>query len=128
MTPRVSLFDYKFPFYQRAREFSPAWQSPEALVKHPRSINLQAAQCWSYGVLLWEMTTRQVPFAEIKSPMECGLKIASEGLRLPEPPGMTRHLFRMMLLCMNEDPAKRPRFDQLVPILNKIRVAAAHGY
>lgn len=27
----------------------------------------------------------------------------------------------MMRLCMNEDPAKRPKFDMIVPILEKMQ-------
>ena len=29
---------------------------------------------WSFGVLLWELNTREVPFADL-SPMECGMKV-----------------------------------------------------
>lgn len=31
---------------------------------------------WSFAVLLWELATRQVPFAEL-SPMEAGLKVCA---------------------------------------------------
>lgn len=29
---------------------------------------------WSFGILLWELNTREVPFAEL-SPMETGMKV-----------------------------------------------------
>jgi len=29
---------------------------------------------WSYAVLLWELATREVPFADL-SPMEVGMKV-----------------------------------------------------
>jgi len=31
---------------------------------------------WSYAVLLWELATREVPFADL-SPMEVGMKVCS---------------------------------------------------
>ena len=30
---------------------------------------------WSYSVLLWELATREVPFADM-SPMEIGMKVS----------------------------------------------------
>lgn len=29
---------------------------------------------WSFGVLLWELNTREVPFSDL-SPMEVGMKV-----------------------------------------------------
>jgi len=37
-------------------------------------INQRAADMWNYAVLLWELATREVPFAEL-SPMEVGMKV-----------------------------------------------------
>lgn len=45
-----------------------------ALQKKGKEINVKAADMWSFAVLLWELATRQVPFAEL-SPMEAGLKV-----------------------------------------------------
>lgn len=45
----------------------------KALQKKGKEINVKAADMWSFAVLLWELATRQVPFAEL-SPMEAGLK------------------------------------------------------
>jgi len=75
---------------------------------------------WSFAILIWELTTREVPFAEW-SPMECGMKIALEGLRVKIPPGTSSHMSKLIGICMNEDPGKRPKFDMVVPILEKMR-------
>ena len=48
------------------------------------------------------------------------MKIATEGLRLVTPPGISQHISRVISICMNEDPKKRPNFDQIVPILEKM--------
>lgn len=123
---------------------------------------------WSFAVLLWELVTREVPFADL-SHMEIGMKVsgrriylpagiycifisaylypsektnqtlyqniwkllqfsppsvpqvALEGLRPTIPPGISPHICKLMRLCMNEDPAKRPKFDMIVPILEKMQ-------
>ena len=61
----------------------------------------------------------QVPFSEL-SPMEAGMKIALEGLRITIPPGISRNMVRMINICLNEDPGRRPNFDQIIPILEKM--------
>jgi len=43
---------------------------------------------WSFAILLWELATREVPFAEL-SPMEVGMKVFSVVFTRPstEPEG-----------------------------------------
>ena len=45
-----------------------------ALQKKPEDINLRAADMWSFAILLTELETREVPFADL-SPMEIGMKV-----------------------------------------------------
>lgn len=100
-------------------------------------------------MLLWELVTREVPFADLSN-MEIGMKasrwegvaitqtptgpgmgtscadgvfpqVALEGLRPTIPPGISPHICKLMKICMNEDPAKRPKFDMIVPILEKMQ-------
>ena len=68
------MADSKFSFQEIGRIYEPAWMSPEALSKKPSEINLEASDMWSFAVLLWELATREVPFADL-SPMECGMKV-----------------------------------------------------
>lgn len=96
--------------------------APEALQKKYTDINIKAADMWSYSILLWEMATRQVPFVDL-SPMEIGMKIALEDLRITIPPGISSHMYKLIKICMNEDPGKRPSFDQIIPILDKMKSA-----
>lgn len=44
-------------------------------------MNWKAADMWSFAVLLWEMATRQVPFADL-SPMEIGMKVGRPASRI----------------------------------------------
>lgn len=68
------MADSKFSFQEVGRIYEPAWMSPEALSKRPADINLEASDMWSFAVLLWELATREVPFADL-SAMECGMKV-----------------------------------------------------
>lgn len=48
--------------------------SPPALQKKPEEINRRSADMWSFAVLLWELVTREVPFADLSN-MEIGMKV-----------------------------------------------------
>lgn len=51
-------------------------------------------------------------------------QVALEGLRIAIPPGISSHISRLLKICMNEDPGKRPRFDMIIPILEKMKHAS----
>lgn len=54
-------------------------------------------------------------------------QIALEGLRVRTPPGISAHMSKLIKICMNEEPGKRPRFDMIIPILNKMKVSGSWG-
>ena len=53
-----------------------------ALQKRPEDINRRSADMWSFAVLLWELVTREVPFADL-SQMEIGMKVSGHSIYLP---------------------------------------------
>jgi len=117
---RVNMADCRFSFQERGKMYQPQWMAPEALSRSPKQINTKAADMWSFAVLLWELASREVPFPEL-TPMETGMKIATEGLRLEmDPVGVSPHMAKLIGICMNEDPGKRPSFEQVIPILEKM--------
>jgi len=120
LVARVNMADAKFSFQEKGKMYHPAWIAPEALKKNPGEMNSRAADMWSYAVMLWEMSMREVPFGDL-SPMEAGMRIATEGLRLDISPGVSPHMAKLIRICMNEDPGKRPTFDQIIPILEKMK-------
>ena len=74
LSARLNMADAKFSFMERAKSYHPQWMAPEALNKSPKNINSKAADMWSFAVLLWELSTREVPFPDL-SPMEAGMKV-----------------------------------------------------
>ena len=69
------MADAKFSFMERAKSYHPQWMAPEALGKSPKNINTKAADMWSFAVLLWELSTREIPFPDL-TPMEAGMKVS----------------------------------------------------
>lgn len=46
-----------------------------ALQKKPEEINRRSADMWSFAILLWELVTREVPYADLSN-MEIGMKVS----------------------------------------------------
>ena len=68
------MADARFSFQEKGKSYQPQWMAPEALSKHPKTINTKAADMWSFAVLLWELSSREIPFPDY-SPMEAGMKV-----------------------------------------------------
>ena len=47
-------------------------------------------------------------------------QIATEGLRIEISPGISQHMAKLIRICMNEDPGKRPSFEQVITVLEKM--------
>ena len=86
-----------------------------SLSLHFAIYNLSLFQ-WSYGVLLWELTTlAQTPYANV-DPFEM-LRYLKAGFRLPQPPNCPDDLFTVMACCWALAPEERPHFSQVVTCL-----------
>ena len=77
LVARVNMADARFSFQDKGKMHHPQWIAPEALTKSPTGINTRAADMWSFAILLWELATREPPFADY-SPMEAGMKVLTE--------------------------------------------------
>lgn len=120
LSARINMSDCRFSFEHADKVYTPAWMAPEALRNRCDGLNRMPADMWSFGVLLWELYTREVPFSDY-SPMQCGLKIARGDLRLHLAEGMSSQMHKLIKICMNEDPLKRPKFEMIIPILEKLK-------
>ncbi|UJR14780.1 hypothetical protein I4U23_001768 [Adineta vaga] len=110
---RLNLSNCQFSFESNIELDQPAWIAPEE-----NGIFTNASDIWSFAILLWELFTRRIPFGDF-TPMQCGLKIVHDHLRLP-PTGVSSHIDKLIQICTHDDPTKRPSFDAILPILGKI--------
>ncbi|XP_065576094.1 tyrosine-protein kinase Drl-like isoform X2 [Artemia franciscana] len=95
------------------------WMSLEAIKNHEFST---ASDVWSFGVLLWEMTTlAQQPYSDI-DPFEMA-DCLQDGVRLQQPLNCPDELFAVMACCWLDSPAQRPTFMQLLACLQDFHSA-----
>lgn len=93
------------------------WTAPEALAKGKYS---SASDCWSFGIMLYEMWTRsKMPYDPAWSNTEVFEKIET-GWRLPPPQHCPKAIYSLMLRSWHPDVSSRPTFLQ---VENDIRQA-----
>ncbi|CAF4177897.1 unnamed protein product, partial [Rotaria sp. Silwood2] len=112
---RLNLADCHFSFESNIELDQPAWVAPEVL---ENGIFTNASDIWSFAILLWELFACRIPFDDL-TPMQCGLKIVHEHLRLPAT-GISSHIDKLIQICTHDDPTKRPSFEAILPIIEKI--------
>lgn len=85
------------------------WLAFESLIS---KTFLTRSDVWSFGVLLWELTTlAQQPYVEI-DPFEMSAYL-KDGYRLAQPINCPDELFAVMAYCWAMHPEDRPTFSQL---------------
>uniref|UniRef100_A0A8C7M3Q4 Ephrin type-A receptor 7 n=1 Tax=Oncorhynchus kisutch TaxID=8019 RepID=A0A8C7M3Q4_ONCKI len=78
-----------------------------------------ASDVWSYGIVMWEvMSYGERPYWDMSN--QDVIKAIEEGYRLPAPMDCPPGLHQLMLDCWQKDRADRPKFDQIVGILDKM--------
>ena len=86
-----------------------AWAAPEVLLGKPTS---ESADIYSFGVLLWELSTAEAPpgraLRELEVPEEAPQEVAD-----------------LVARCLEEDPARRPTALELVHFFKDLDVAAS---
>uniref|UniRef100_A0A672GQQ8 Ephrin type-A receptor 8 n=1 Tax=Salarias fasciatus TaxID=181472 RepID=A0A672GQQ8_SALFA len=92
------------------------WTAPEAIAYRKFS---SSSDVWSYGVVMWEvMSYGERPYWNLTN--RDVIKSVEEGYRLPAPMGCPGALHTLMLDCWQKDRNERPRFCQIVTILDKL--------
>ncbi|XP_058799259.1 tyrosine-protein kinase Dnt-like [Phymastichus coffea] len=91
------------------------WLAIESLLNKSFST---ASDVWSFGVLLWELTTlAQQPYVEV-DPFEMA-NYLRDGYRLAQPVNCPDELFAVMAYCWAMSPDERPTFSQLIVCLQE---------
>ncbi|XP_026130873.1 ephrin type-A receptor 8-like isoform X4 [Carassius auratus] len=92
------------------------WTAPEAITYRKFS---SSSDVWSYGVVMWEvMSYGERPYWNLTN--RDVIKSVEEGYRLPAPMGCPGALHTLMLDCWQKDRNERPRFCQIVTVLDKL--------
>ncbi|XP_039980855.1 ephrin type-A receptor 7 isoform X2 [Xiphias gladius] len=92
------------------------WTAPEAIQYRKFT---SASDVWSYGIVMWEvMSYGERPYWDMSN--QDVIKAIEEGYRLPAPMDCPPGLHQLMLDCWQKDRGERPKFDQIVGILDKM--------
>ncbi|KAJ8458722.1 hypothetical protein OPV22_031648 [Ensete ventricosum] len=98
------------------------WLAPEIIAGDPEIVSeTWMSNVYSYGMVLWEMVAGEAAYSSY-SPVQAAVGIATCGLRPVIPEDCPQVLRSLMHRCWNSNPAKRPRFAEIVSILSKQNV------
>ena len=100
---------------------NPTWLSPEVLSGRAHA---EAADVYAFGVIGWELLTREHPFAHLNSAFQFELEDAiRSGARPPLPRGAPKRYAALVRSCWHQSPSTRPTAAQIVSILDGVAVA-----
>ena len=98
---------------------TPHWMAPEMFEGIPYTGKVDV---YAYGILLWELLTRQMPFKGM-TPIQIMNAICEEKQRPSIPKGTPESLSLLINLCWAQDPEYRPPFDKIAQLFVDHRVA-----
>lgn len=90
---------------------TPHWMAPEVFMSIP-TYN-EKVDVFSYGILLWELLTSDMPYNGMKQ-VDITIGVTNGTLRPPFPPGPTTPLMQLIEKCWAQDPNDRPTMKQVV--------------
>ncbi|XP_068771950.1 ephrin type-A receptor 2 isoform X2 [Struthio camelus] len=92
------------------------WTAPEAISYRKFT---SASDVWSYGIVMWEvMSYGERPYWELSNHEV--MKAINEGFRLPAPLDCPSAIYQLMLQCWQQERGRRPKFADVVSILDKL--------
>ena len=102
-----------------ARMGSPQWSAPEILRGQPHD---ESADTYSFGVLLYEIMSRRLPYTGVDT-FQVVMGVITRMLARPELPqdcAFPQQLQELMRTCWCEEPAGRPRFNQILDVVDDV--------
>ncbi|KAM5159493.1 ephrin type-A receptor 5 isoform 2-T2 [Callospermophilus lateralis] len=113
---RVLEDDPEAAYTTRGGKIPIRWTAPEAIAFRKFT---SASDVWSYGIVMWEVVSYgERPYWEMTN--QDVIKAVEEGYRLPSPMDCPVALYQLMLDCWQKDRNSRPKFDEIVNMLDKL--------
>mmetsp|Transcript_99648 Transcript_99648/g.282227 ORF Transcript_99648/g.282227 Transcript_99648/m.282227 type:complete len:303 (+) Transcript_99648:95-1003(+) len=96
------------------------WMAPEVFTGSSYD---EKVDIYSYGMILFEVVCREIPFEE-QEPADVGhLTVQGERPDLEAvPPNCPRQLQELMIQCWDHDPWRRPAFDRILETLKVVKL------
>ncbi|XP_078498671.1 ephrin type-A receptor 2 isoform X1 [Lissotriton helveticus] len=92
------------------------WTAPEAISYRKFT---SASDVWSYGIVMWEVISYgERPYWELSNHEV--MKAINEGFRLPAPMDCPSAIYQLMMQCWLQDRSRRPKFPDIVSLLDKL--------
>nr|XP_046260269.1 mitogen-activated protein kinase kinase kinase 20 isoform X2 [Scatophagus argus] len=92
------------------------WMAPEVIQSLPVS---ETCDTFSYGVVLWEMITREIPFKGLEG-LQVAWLVVEKNERLTIPSGCPVSFAELLRNCWATDPKERPMFKQILSTLESM--------
>ncbi|XP_006788531.1 mitogen-activated protein kinase kinase kinase 20 [Neolamprologus brichardi] len=92
------------------------WMAPEVIQSLPVS---ETCDTFSYGVVLWEMLTREIPFKGLEG-LQVAWLVVEKNERLTIPSGCPSSFAELMKKCWATEPKERPMFKQILSTLESM--------
>ncbi|XP_033984632.1 mitogen-activated protein kinase kinase kinase 20 isoform X2 [Trematomus bernacchii] len=92
------------------------WMAPEVIQSLPVS---ETCDTFSYGVVLWEMLTREIPFKGLEG-LQVAWLVVEKHERLTIPSGCPSSFAELMKDCWATEPKERPMFKQILSTLESM--------
>ncbi|XP_033636072.1 mitogen-activated protein kinase kinase kinase 20-like [Asterias rubens] len=92
------------------------WMAPEVILGEPVS---EKCDTFSYGVVLWELLTREVPFKGVDG-IQVAWAVVEKNERLTIPSTCPEKLANLIQPCWETDPKKRPSFKEILKTLDRL--------
>eukprot|EP00047_Mylnosiga_fluctuans_P018833 m.75505 g.75505 ORF g.75505 m.75505 type:complete len:634 (+) comp7820_c0_seq1:67-1968(+) len=93
------------------------WMAPE-IIKH--EITSETCDVFSYGIVLWEMMTRQIPWQGMTA-VQVIFAVGNHGRRPPIPADSPQLFAELITRCWAQERTARPSFEEIAALLDKER-------